>query len=134
MRLHRKWLDIFPAGVGQLLDRGFVGISREHPKRMYSFFPAVVKDRTKGEGVGFRVTAHTHTHTCTCTHTRNPGTSNLSKGDVEDSAKQASDRYTCEVVYNRVKVFDILKGHLPIKFLPYITAGLCLLCMHTLTS
>ena len=65
---------------------------------MYSFFPAVVKDREKG-GV------------------------DLTEKQVVDSSEQAADRYTCEVVYKRVKTFDILHGHLPLKFLPYITAG-----------
>ena len=65
---------------------------------MNSFYPAVVKDREKG-GV------------------------DLTSEQVVDSATQAADRYTCEVVYRRVKVFGILHGHLPRKFLPYITAG-----------
>ena len=65
---------------------------------MTSLYPAVVTDREKGA----------------------PG---LACGDVVDSAEQAADRYTCEVVYRRVKVFDILHGHLPRKFLPFITSG-----------
>ena len=65
---------------------------------MHSLYPAVVKDREKG-GV------------------------TLSAEQVIDSSEQASDRYTCEVVYKRVKSFDILQGHLPRKFLPYISAG-----------
>ena len=32
-------------------------------------------------------------------------------------------RYTSEVVYSRVKVFDILDDKLPFKFLPYVTFG-----------
>ena len=65
---------------------------------MKSYHPAGVQDRKKG-GV------------------------DLTREQVVDSASQASDRYTCEVVYRRVKEFDILHGHLPRKFLPYITAG-----------
>ena len=65
---------------------------------MRSLYPAVVKDREKG-GV------------------------TLSNKQVVDSSVQAADRYTCEVVYSRVKNFDILHGHLPRKFLPYISAG-----------
>ena len=118
VRLYRRWLTIFPAcvnasvpyahehhsitpmcrGVGQLLDRGFRGIAKCYPNRMYSFYPAVVKDREKRAA-------------------------DLTHEQVVDSAEQAADRYTCEVVYRRVKVFDILHGHLPRKFLPYITAG-----------
>ena len=84
--------------VAQLLDRGFCGIAKWYPRRMFSIFPAVVKDREKG-GV------------------------DLTEKQVVDSSEQAADRYTCEVVYKRVKTFDILHGHLPLKFLPYITAG-----------
>ena len=65
---------------------------------MLSLFPAVVTDREKG-AVG------------------------LSNSQVVSSAEQAGDRYTCEVVYNRVKEFKILHGHLPRKFLKFITAG-----------
>ena len=65
---------------------------------MKSLFPAVVKDREKG-GV------------------------TLTSEQVVDSSVQAADRYTCEVVYKRVKTFDILQGHLARKFLPYISAG-----------
>ena len=86
------------SGVGQLLDRGFRGIAKCYPNRIYSFYPAVVKDRDKGAV-------------------------DLTHEQVIDSSEQAADRYTCEVVYRRVKVFDILHGHLPRKFLPYITAG-----------
>lgn len=98
MRLYRSWLGIFPSGAGQLLDRGFCGIAKWYPKRIHSFYPAVVKDREKG-GV------------------------TLTNEQVIDSSEQAADRYTCEVVYRRVKTFDILHGHLPRKFLPYITTG-----------
>ena len=84
--------------MGQLLDRGFRGIAKCYPNRIYSFYPAVVKDRDKGAV-------------------------DLTHEQVIDSSEQAADRYTCEVVYRRVKVFDILHGHLPRKFLPYITAG-----------
>ena len=87
------------SGVDQMLDRGFLGIAQHHPNRMFSFFPAVVRDREKGK-------------------------SELTAQDIiVSSSKQASDRYTCEVVYNRVKVFDIVKGYLTYKFLMYVTAG-----------
>ena len=78
------------------MDRGFCGIDRLHPNKMTSLYPAVVKDREKG-GVG------------------------LTRDEVVSSAEQSSDRYTCEVVYRRVKVFDILHGHLPRKFLSFLT-------------
>lgn len=98
VQLHTDWLWIFPHLMGQLLDRGFTGVRRWYPTRLVSYHPAKVQDRKKG-GV------------------------DLTTEQVIDSAVQAADRYTSEVVYSRVKVFDILQSKCAFKFLPYITTG-----------
>ena len=95
VRLHRSWLHIFPEGYGRLVDRGFTFCTQFYPNLNQAFSPAHI-NRKRGD---------------------------LTHRQVIDARRQSADRYTCEVVYSRVKQFRILTGRCPVIRLQYLPAA-----------
>ena len=95
VRLHRSWLGIFPEGFGRLVDRGFTFCTQFYPNLNRAFTPANVNRKT----------------------------GDLTHRQVIDARRQSADRYTCEVVYARVKRFRILTGRCPVSRLQYLPAA-----------
>jgi len=95
VRLHRSWLGIFPEGYGRLVDRGFTFCTPFYPNLNQAFSPAHVNRKT----------------------------GDLTHRQVIDARRQSADRYTCEVVYARVKQFRILTGRCPVSRLQFLPAA-----------
>ena len=92
VRMHSAWLDIFPPKHGRLVDRGFTFCTQWYKYLVRAFSPAFVS-RATGD---------------------------LTHRQVIDARRQSADRYTCEVVYSRVKTFKILTGKCPVHLLQYL--------------
>ena len=95
VRLHQRWLDIFPDGYGRLVDRGFTFCTHFYKHLLRAFVPAFVNRKT----------------------------GDLTFRQVLEARKQSADRYTCEVVYSRVKKFRILTGTCPLNRCQYLNAA-----------
>lgn len=95
VRLHRTWLGIFPEGYGRLVDRGFTFCTQFYPNLNQAFSPAHVNRKT----------------------------GDLTHRQVIDARRQSADRYTCEVVYSRVKQFRILTGRCPVSRLQFLPSA-----------
>jgi len=95
VRLHQRWLDIFPAGYGRLVDRGFTFCTVWYKHLLRAFIPAFVNRKT----------------------------GDLTLRQILEARRQSADRYTCEVVYSRVKKLRILTGTCPVNRCQYLNAA-----------
>ena len=95
VRIHQSWLHIFPKGFGRLVDRGFTHCTQFYKWLLRAFAPAFV----------------------------NKETGDITHRQVLDARLQSSQRYVCEVVFSRVKLFRILTGVCPVNKLQFLNSA-----------
>ena len=81
VRLHSKWLIIFPPGTSRLVDRGFAFCTAFYPNLNIAFVPAFMRGRNQMFPI-----------------------------EIINARRMSQDRYTCECVFSRVSQHKLLKG------------------------
>ena len=81
VRLHSKWLIIFPPDTSRLVDRGFAFCTAFYPNLNIAFVPAFMRGRTQMFPI-----------------------------EIINARRMSQDRYTCECVFSRTAQHKLLKG------------------------
>ena len=92
VRLHKKWLMIFPAKTSRLVDRGFAFCTIYYPNLNIAFVPAFMRGRSQMFPV-----------------------------EIINARRMSQDRYTCEAVFSRVTHHKLMQGILKYEHLRYAT-------------
>lgn len=83
---------VCPSGTSRLIDRGFAFCTAFYPHLNVAFVPHFMRGRTQMFPI-----------------------------EIISSRRMSQDRYTCEAVFSRAALHDMLKGILPYKNLRYVT-------------
>ena len=92
VRIHGKWLIIFPPGTSRLVDRGFAFCTQYYPNLNIAFVPAFMRGRSQMFPV-----------------------------EIKNARRMSQDRYTCEAVFSRVTHHKLLQGILKWEHVRYVT-------------
>ena len=92
VRIHSKWLIIFPPGTSRLVDRGFAFCTAYYPNLNLAFVPAFMRGRTQMFPV-----------------------------EIVNARRMSQDRYSCECVFSRVTHHKLMKGILKYEHIRYAT-------------
>ena len=92
IRIHKKWLIIFPAKTSRLVDRGFAFCTIYYPNLNIAFVPAFMRGRSQMFPV-----------------------------EIINARRMSQDRYTCEAVFSRVTHHKLMKGILKYEHIRYAT-------------
>ena len=92
VRIHGKWLIIFPPNTSRLVDRGFAFCTAYYPHLNIAFVPAFMRGRTQMFPV-----------------------------EIKNARRMSQDRYTCEAVFSRVTHHKLMKGILKYEHIRYAT-------------
>ena len=92
VRIHGKWLIIFPPGTSRLVDRGFAFCTQYYTNMNIAFVPAFMRGRSQMFPV-----------------------------EIVNARRMSQDRYTCEAVFSRVTHHKLLQGILKWEHVRYVT-------------